>query len=665
MRRALASLAVCAALVPAGGASAISWGVGFGDWSGALGLSLDAGKQSSSSGGGGTQSSSRRLGETLSLNRNYYVLDPRFVAGGLGLQLNLNQESSQGNGGSASSTGRVIGYSFDSTFLAEKPYTGSIFADRSQRQSIPTFGGRMEGTRENRGLALHLRENSVLKDWGMPWFSANLQVRRESGEEKTTVFGQSLTRNDARTALDLDLNKGFRTADLGLRYQVSQVENRDFPLGNYQSRTGQINYSLDFGPTLNRRYDALFNWMNRNGEAPFTLFTADQRLRIEHLQNLSTDYQYGFNRQQAGGGQSTGQSGSFSVTHYLYRNLMTTASVSGTRNSLPNGSTGSYGGSLSQGYQHGLPGRGRMFLNWSGSKRITQNRLASSIITVTDEAHTAPTPIGGGAGFLLDHPFVVVSTIAVVDVRGGLRVTAVPGVDYDLVAEGSQTRVVPRVGSLVILAGDPLLASYDYQVDPSLKYSSTSLGFGGGLDYGWIAASLRHSQSDQTPLSGGEVRFLESSRDDVGQIELRGNWRGVDATANGSFESYSSNTTAYDRKVLGSVFVWRPRYYVSMVVTLNATDTQFAMPARKSSTRSARASLDWQTQGGWSNSAFAELRTHSEGALPGETALQLGARTRVRYGLLAIASGLSFSQFARGGSSSRDIRFDVSAVRSF
>ena len=666
MRRAAASacIALIAAVFSGGRASAMEFGAGFGPWSGALGLSYGTGTQSTrAQSGEAATASSQHIGESLLLQRRYYVLDPRFVVGSLGLQLNLNQDSSSGSGGGTS--GRVIGYSFDSDFLAEKPYNASLHADRSQRASTPAFGGRTEGIGENRGLTLRLTEGSVLKDWGLPWFSAELRLNRDSGAETTTIFGKSLTRHDARTTLDLDLSKGFQSADLDLRLQANRVDNREFPQGNYDSRAIRLNYSLDFGPNLTRRLDSTVNWLNRSGTVPFTMFNADERLVIEHQRNLSTSYSYGFNRQGIAGADSTAQTGGFSVSHNLYGNLSSAATFTATRNSLPNGSTSSYGGSLSQSYGHGLPGGGRVFASWNRAYRVNTNQLGAALIGVLNEAHSAPAALGAGAGFVLDHGFAVAASIVVVDTRGGLRMSAVAGVDFDVVAEGSQTRIVPKGGSLVILAGDPLELSYSYEVDPSIEYATTNTGIGVGVEYGWITASLRHAQSDPKQLSGRESRFLESTRDDVAQLDLRGNWSGARGTASASFESHSGTLITYNRTLLSSTLIWRPRYNVQAVLALISADTQFVNPARKSATRSVRGGLDWQAPEGWSHSAFAELSANRESALASETVLRAGAKTRVRFGLLALNAGLSISEFKRGGAHSQDVRFEISAVRSF
>ena len=664
--RAFALLALVAAAGKAAGASADDLGIGWGRWSGMLGLAGDGGSQSTSDAGGSTNASStRHLGEALGLARGYYLIDPRLVNGSLGLQLYRNRDSGASAEANSSTKSRFVGYSFDASMLTEKPYNANLYANRNQRQSIPTFGGRTEGTLESRGLSLRLEEDSELKNWGLPWFSANFQLRREDSAETTTVFGNTLTRNEGRKTLDLDLSKGFESADLSVRYQLGEVENRELPQVNYRSRTAALTYSLDFGANLSRRFDSRINWVTHDGNAPITTLSADEQLRIEHLQNLTSAYQYNYSRQNSAGLTSTGQSGSGSISHLLYRTLSTSASLSGSVNTLPGGSTSSRGGSLGQGYQYSLPGDGRVFANWSGSYQKNSNQLSVSLIDVPLETHSAPSPLGAGAGFVLDHDFAVAASIVVIDTRGGLRVTTVKGVDYDIVAEGSRTRIVPLVGSLVMRASDPLELRYSYNVDPNLEFARKIWSLSGGVSYGWFALSLRHAQSDQQQLSGARSRFLEDSRDDVAQIDLHGNWRGVGGRASASFESYRATSLVYDRRLLTSVLTWRPVSELYTVVALTASDTQFWLPARTSSTRSARGSLLWQAPGGWSNNAFAELSTNNEQDLISETVRRAGARSSWHFGLLTLGAGVSFSEFLRGQTRSRDSRLDFSAVRAF
>jgi hypothetical protein len=662
------TLALITSMAPVGSVWAVPWEAELGTWSGSLGLDYASDTQTTQSANAQESKTSNQLfRETLKIaNTGFYVIDPRLWIGNLELELGFDQNKSGGAGASETSQGRLIDYSFDSTFLAEKPYTASVFANRNQSQSLQPFGGRREGVMESHGAIFILRQDSVLNDWGFPWFESNLSLRSQHNKSKTSIFGQSLETDETSKILEFNANKGFETADLGLNYQINDQRNLAFSQGNFQSKAAGLVYSIDFGPTLNRRFDANTSYMTRNGSAPSTTASTSERLHIDHSQNLKTDYLYGFTRQDTNGSSSTMQNGGFSVAHQLYQNLSTTAGVSGSRGALPNGSTSSYGGRLAQSYHHSLPGKGIFSANWSGGYQLNSNNLSSSLISIIDEAHSAPSPLVAGAGFLLNHSFVEATSIVVVNVAGGGRNPTTAGVDYDVITEGNLIRIVPMVGSLRILAGDPLVVSYNYKVDPSLKFASKSSGFGMGVDYRWLAVAFSHQQSEQTPLSGDTSLFLESSRQNIVLISSQGTLLEMPANANLDFNNYKSNSTAYDGLKFGSALIWEVKSNMRMIFGLGASETQYTLPSQhKNASRSARTSLDWYTLEGWSNSASLDWSSYSDSGAPPQTLMSVNVRSSRTVGKLSLTASAHFSEWLRNGSRSTDLGFNINAVRQF
>ncbi len=662
------TLALITSMAPVGSVWAVPWEAELGTWSGSLGLEYTSDTQTTQSANAqGSTSSNQLFRETLRIaNTGYYVIDPRLWTGNLELELGLDQNKSSDSGSSAVSKDKVIGYAVDAEFLSEKPYTASLFANRDQSQYLQPFGGRREITSENRGADFHLRQDSVLNDWGFPWFESNLSLRSQHNKSKTSIFGQSLETDETSKMLEFNANKGFETADLGLSYQINDQSNLAFSQGNFQSKAAGLVYSIDFGPNLNRRFDTSSSYMTRNGSSPSTTASTSERLHIDHSQNLKTDYLYGFTRQDAGGNSSTMQNGSISVAHQLYQNLSTSAGVSGSRSTLPNGSTSSYGGQLSQGYHHSLPGKGIFSANWSGGYQLSNNNLSSSIISVIDEAHSAPAPLVAGAGFLLNHSFVETTSIVVVNVAGSGRNPTTAGVDYDVITEGNLIRIVPMVGSLRILAGDPLVVSYNYQVDPSLKFASKSSGFGMGVDYRWIAIAFRHQQSEQKPLSGNSSLFLESSSQNNVLVSSQGTLLEMPANASMDINNYKSDSTAYDGLKFGSALIWEVKSNMRMIFGLNASETQYTLPSHhKNASRSARTTLDWFTFEGWSNSASLDWSNYSDSGAPPQTLMNASLRSSLAVGKLSLSAGVHFSESLRNGSRSTDRGFNINAVRRF
>lgn len=363
---AFAVVALLACTFPSAGTSAISWGVGLGQWSGAVETGYDRSSQTTRSSAGSSSGSSQRMRESLRVaNRGFYLLDPRLLTGGLGLTLNLNQSSSQG-AGSRRVSGQGIGYAFDATALAEKPYTASVYANRDETQTTQFFGGRTEGTFDNRGLSLRLTQDSILKDWGFPWFSADLRVRDEHHQDTTTVFDQSFERDETRRTIEFNASKGYETADLALRYQSTDQSNRKLADARFRSQNGGLGYSIDFGPGLNRHFNSNLDYTTTSGISRLNRFSGNGTLNIDHYRNFSTNYSYGYSRQVSSGFTGIRHNGSAGFTHQLYSNLTTSASVDGSRFAVPGGTLNQYGGQFGQRYVHGVPGNGVLSLNWNG-----------------------------------------------------------------------------------------------------------------------------------------------------------------------------------------------------------------------------------------------------------------------------------------------------------
>ncbi len=664
------TLVLIASALYAGSARAVPWEWGLGTWSGSLGLHYESTTQTAQLlDGPGSASSSRLLRETFRIsNKGFYVVDPRLFTGNLTVELGRAQIRDSGADTSAPANDRLIGYAFDSTFLAEKPYTATLFANRNQSQSLQLFGGRMDGTHENHGAGFHLRQNSVLNDWGFPWFESNLYLRSEHNKSKTSIFGQSLLTDETSKSLQFDASKGFEHADLGLNVQLNKQQNAVFETGNFTSKAAGLTYSLDFGPNLNRRLDARLNYLSRDGSSPATTTSTSERLHVDHDQNLATDYLYSLTAQDVGGRRSTLQNAAFSVAHQFYQNLHTTAGLRADRATLQNGATSSYGGRFNQNYTHSLPGKGNFTANWSAGYQLNSNDLNAARISIVDETHLAPSLFAVERGFLLDHPFAEANNLQVFNARGGGRIPLAAGIDFDVIAEGSQLRIVPRAGTLLIVEGDPLLVSYSYQVDQHLKYSAKSTGFGLGVDYRWIGVSFSHLQSKQTPMSANASTslFLDSYNQDTLRLSSQG--RLLEMTENTSldFDRYKSTRTVYDRRRFSSTWQWPVTSRLRMNFGLNASDTQYTLPSRhKNVSRSALGSLDWNTEGGWTNSASLDWSKYSNSGLPSQTLMRADLHSSLAFGQLTLSARLNFSESITNGLRSKNGGFNIDAVRQF
>lgn len=641
--------------------------IGLGTWDGALefGFAWDR-RETKGDSGSNTKSGTTRYDERLTVrNTGAYYLDPRLVSTSFSGSFGLFQEQDRFDKGESSTSGKLLGYTFNTAILSEKPYSAATFASRTENVISREFGGRSEISFENRGGTFRLREDSILQDLGVRNFSSVVGARQEFTKEDTRVLGQTFKRDETRTILGYEGGKGFETSDLNARYEFTDLQDQAHGPGDFRSHSAELGYSLDFGENLNRRWNSRLSYFARSGLARNTLLAADEQLRIDHYENLFTDYRYLLTRIGTDAGDTTTHTGSAKAQHRLYRNLTTAATAQASRQDLPNGEQTNYYGQLDLDYQRAVPGNGRIFAGAGARYQIDDNQIAKSRIDVVDESHTAPIPLGGNAGVLLGNPFVMVSTIVVVDTRGGARLSTTLGVDYLIVQEGDFTKIVPLAGSPVILPGDPLAVSYSFDVAPSLRFSTVSWRASLGADFRWIAMSFAHERSEQSLLSGRDGRFLDDRTVDTARLELRGDWERVAASANAQYRVQDSTRLAFTSWQFGQALTVRA--LADLVVSLAAqeTFTDFTIPERRSTNLSTRGDLTWAPLAGLFVNGFASLIASEDSGLPSETIRETGVRIRWTRGKLDVAPTFTWVDRDRGTTRTTDMRIDFRITRRF
>jgi len=598
-------------------------------------------------------------------NQGFYYLDPRFIKGNLGLTLGMFQSQQKSNDSKSSQPGNLIGYAFDATFLAGKPYSGTLYANKTENSVVRPFGGRTELSNELRGVTLRLRESSVLKDWGLPYFTTTLRVERHRLTESSTHPEQNFQRDESQDRVHLVTHKGFETSDLNFEYELTDQKSSFSTHGSNRLTRARMTYSLDFGPTLSRRWDSRLSYSDRSGGNPVTVFIADEELQILHHTRLSTNYRYLLSQIDTQTGKTTAHSGIFQLQHRLYQNLNSSVNVLARRRELPTGEQSTYAGRLGLGYQRSLPHNGQMFATIHGKYQLDDNQLTSSRVDAVDASHNAPPVLGAGNGFLLDNSFIDDSTIVVVVTQGGARQDALLGIDYDLFQEGNLIRIVPRPTSLVIQPGDSMAVSYTYNVDPSIKYTTVSSSLRTGADYRWIAFSVGHEETEQTPRSGSSGRFLDKSSSDTADLQLRGNWTSIRGEVGAAYKDYRQTNLAYTQQRYHQRVTYRPRAVLSLSFTAEKTRTDYTLPTRKTTSQALQLSMNWLAPGGWRTTGLVEWRDYNDSLSAGDTYSEARFTARKSMGKLSINAGMRVSKRMQGSGEADNWDVHLNLSRSF
>jgi hypothetical protein len=640
-------------------------------WTGTVGLTLDSQQQRLTSPGSPAQQSRSDLAsETFTLrNDGFFILDPRLLTGTLAFGLTLEQQRQQADAASTSQTGTLTNYAFDGTLFPETAYIANLFAVRTQSTYVLPSGSTTNSDNQYEGFALRLRENSVLREREiLPYFSANLTAQQMQTRQTTTTGGQTFRQDDQRDQLAFDFHNGGLTSDLNFQYQFNRLENLVYAPGSYDSQSANLVHSLDFGPTLNRRWDSRINYYSRVGQnslSDLDSLEVSEFLTIDHNVDRSSNYNYQLTRQASPFGTSTTQIGMAQINQQVYANFSVSGGINGMYSALPGGTISSAGGTASLNYNRRLPWDGNLTASAGGSSLVTTTNVEGGAVQVRDAPYVVPPVTGAGSRILLADRNIVTETIVVVVLKGGTRVLAVLDVDYSVRVDGDRTSILPLPSSALMLPGDPLNISYTYNVAPDNKFRTTSRSFSFGVDWPSLGFSFSHDESNQKPLEGGDNALLLDQRRDSGTVYVGGIWDEFRGRASLSVINYDSTRLVYVEQRADQYLSYQPYLNLLFSLAANQYRTDYEQPTHTTTGTSIRLDATWTWAGSWLTSAYAGTRSYRDTEQPSEQIDEAGFRLRRTWTLLDVNLFAGTQRRKRGEVSSINQFFHFGAVRRF
>ncbi len=595
-------------------------------------------------------------------NEGYSLIDPRLLDGIAAVNLDFYQEQDKSAGQNQSINGLLYGYDLNETIVGETAYPATVFSSRHETQTSTEFAGRTDVTTSNFGFDANLRDYSFLREM-LPYFTSSLIAREDETDATTNQLGYSNKLDDTRDTVIYNADKGFQTADLDLSYEFVDDRSTGVNTLAYQTNSASLHYSLDFGPTLNRRWDSQVNYSTSTGEGGGSFLWLNEVLRIDHFRNLSTTYQYLLSRTQTDStGATTGQSAVFTLQYLMYENLSSTVLLEGDYETLPGGRTYDYTAGLDEGYTRSIPLGGTFYLGGAGSYEVTDSSVSGGKVSVIDEQHIAGF---NGAGFFLKNAFVIASTIVIFDTRNGGRIPTVLGVDYNVVAVGDLTEIVVIPTSVIIQPGDPLVVSYVYQTAPSARYSTTSMTVNTGVDFSWIDAAYQHQSVRQSLLSGQQSSqaFLNDVTLDTARVAVHKDWEIAGARADAFYEDYNSSVLSYTMQNYGGHLFYRPGWRMMLSADANEVITDFTSPSHHTSSQQFQALLNRCTEAGNCWTAYGRMFQTQNSQLPTETQLAAGLYGSWSYGKFQVVPVFSWINTKWGAVKTDDLHLQLWIIR--
>lgn len=584
--------------------------------------------------------------EILTLRNGGAIIDPRLVSFSSGGTYGyFNNWATTGD-----QKGSILGYEFSAKFLPQRPYSLTVFTNRSQNFY----------SREAPGVTRILNENfgGTLSADAL-YIPSSLRFRREYRDEESQGFalGVGNSQKNVRNVFTYEGLRGWLNSEMELRYELTDDQNLSnarfgSPGGpNRSSRRhdAALNYNIDFGPELNRTWDSRIRFMAQTGFTNLTTLNINEWLRIQHLENFLTNYRYTFTDTKAQDGSAFNHDLAVGLEHHLYRNLVTTFETENDYQTLPAGAKEMLRNNLNFTYTKRVPLNGQLNAGLGGGLSYETDKFNGSEGFAPQETHTAASPFA--LPISLNNPLVNVTSVVVTKTAAGPLpagcipppqppVSLVLGRDYVLQSVGNVTEIkpLPCLGLTPgINPGDTIAVDYRFSLPSSpLAFTTSAWHANISLDYGWIRPYFTHSQTNQTLVSGGDRRFLSDERSDSLGIEFRIDSQRWHSSFLAEGQGHASTRTKYHGIRFNQILGITIRPGLTLMFNADEAFNVFTLPRRRTLNTLGATTLSYSPMPTLVADLFAELRMMNDNGSDNERSRQAGVRLRWYYRKLEV-----------------------------
>jgi len=428
-----------------------------------------------------TKNSTQILRERFDIETGGFIYHPALMTFTLRLSPEWEQEQDEYEPGSdQSSDSFLLGYSIDMTFLESKPYTLDVFARKQNSTLTTSLATTSESVNDTYGATLRLKYAVLPTTLALVHTTTDQSGFYVSHEDRDEA---RLNMRHTRPSNDTTFNAIWTTLDRTALGSNTSTENLFGILQNFYRITPDNRVLLNSSLTFR---DAESNVFSSSG------VDLSESLTWRHSDTFSTYYDLLLSQDKTENSSIDRTSVSAGLSHSLYENLITTASVSANTSTI---GEEDYGGNLNFSYQRRIPW-GTIYASLGQDYRVTNRSYEVAFIQVINEAHVLST----GDVTLLDNRNVDLSTVVVTSPDGSIIYTR--DIDYTLELIGTSVRI-SRTTIGAIANGGGVLVSYSYLSNPAYDSSDYEQSYGLGF-YLWSAWRINYlySHSKEDFISG-------------------------------------------------------------------------------------------------------------------------------------------------------------------
>jgi len=489
--------------------------------------------------------------ERLDITTGGWVYHPALVEYTLTLSPEWEQIYEEPSDAGRSTTRTYLqGYDAEFIFLQYKPYTVTLFGNRTMETVNSNLARKSKIISDTYGMRVDLKY-SILP---------TIIDYTHDESNQTGFFASSSEQDEVRINMKYDRHMGDTRLDMSF---LDATEITSFANTGTTSKNATLQNVSRLPGNKNKTLTSFIEYRDRQSNTFIERgVNWRENLRWEHARNLTTNYSLRIESMDLQEGKRREyQAANFELNHLLYENLTTIVRTDASKNDNKSGQESVYGAGLEWNYVRAIPG-GRININVGHNYRV-YDKQPDLLSTSINEPQEAVTLTNNDLTFL-NNPDVIISTIKVYKNNGGLKGAEVPASDYEIITIGTSTGIKRSLSS-TLLNPDNVLVDYSSISEPPFDFAVYDKAYGLSLSL-WKSLDIyyRYFNSKQIFLRGIEPENLRTYISNTVGSEYRWKW----STSSVEYIDIESTELPMETWRVSENLVFRPTS--KMYLSLNA-----------------------------------------------------------------------------------------------
>ena len=406
--------------------------------------------------------------ERLNLRTKGSIYHPSLLAYEAAVGLGLVQHDVSSYEVSGKTSDALESYSLFVQLLRTKQFPMSFYTTKSDNLITRQYPGSLRGQRKSSGFSLAWRTEK----WPMRFQYGTSEIRQSSLASRISDF---YTQNLKSFTYSVE-HDFSELSNMSFKFERNKIsEQNATTLTDFTENNYTLLHDLIFGSKEQHRLDSLFSVLEQSGSYNIKDTQWQERLRLQHTDNFSTNYEFRFTDSKRGTTGDKTTHGGAGFRHSLYKSLVTTGNVFTENTNIDGDGSGKIirrGGILRFNYRK-KNRWGMLISSYIAGLNITDTVGGSGTGTVTNERHSIP--LSGLREVELDRVNIDITTITVKNSDvGGLSFQEGETRDYTIIQRNGRVILkinLPSVGDApnFTVEGQEFFVDYDFFIEPKSK----------------------------------------------------------------------------------------------------------------------------------------------------------------------------------------------------